>query len=176
MLVSLLPSFLLAQQATHEETVIRNADGKVSFLCRLEPIAKAAIGQIQNNLINSAALQASVLNATPTFDLSDIKTGNVSHLAEMTWRDVVTVPSEDSEVIFIDQTNYQFTDVSKHVSSWLEFSAKWVAAPSAKPASVDTVVLNMPVLKMLALGGPMWSTPATYTRYALVHGKCPSLE
>jgi hypothetical protein len=87
----LVPS-LLAQNMSHEEEVVRNAFAKVELLCSLKPITEAGTSQLSASKLDPQLASDRVKDATPSFELTDFKTGKIADIADESWGQFVTPP------------------------------------------------------------------------------------
>lgn len=152
------------QTMSHEEEVVRNAYAKVSFICGLPPLTKAASDQLRNGTIDQAALEAKISEATPVFDLNDFQTGTVASIANERWGQFVSPPL-GGQVLESSSSRKNFSDSGVH-GDWFESEVHWRDAQPL-PSEAGAKMLAITVAEAIALGSPQWSDlPVTYTRYA----------
>lgn len=84
-----------AQDMSHEEKVVRNAYAKLSFMCELYSVDKAAFDRNGNGTdgpkrSDQVALQRAIADTTPVFSLTDFRTGSIADIANEHWSQFIT--------------------------------------------------------------------------------------
>jgi hypothetical protein len=157
-----------AQSMSHEEEVVRNAYARFSFVCSLRPITQVAVPQLGGLKIDSLKLDAQVQQATPSYVLSDFKVGPISEIANDPWRDFVTPPSQNGEILQSGEGDQSYSD-NGNVSRWKTAEVEWTPSPYLSPEAENTI-LNKTVVEIIKIASPQWQNPkdplVNYTRYA----------
>lgn len=184
--ICLLTAPALGQSAAtpaHEETVVRQAYAKVSYLTQVKVITDAALKTYNNAVpVDQQAVQQNLEDANVVFELSDFKTGLIAEVADTKWGDLITVPPAAGQALKVDVSGLDFKDADLPSTTWSYATASWVAVPpgvtTSDPGTAQ--VLAMPLHTLMDMGAKLWVTPdAVWTRYAnysvVVHFKGQSI-
>lgn len=156
---------LLAQSMSHEEEVVRNAYAKFELLCSLKPITDAGISQLSDSKVDEQLISDKVKDATPSFELTDFKTGEIADIADEPWRKFVTPPSPGGRVLLGELTSFYYSE-SGNSNWWRVARARWSQSQNYPPDQVKGL-FDRSVGESIKLGVPYWSnSPVVYTRYA----------
>lgn len=160
----LLPQAMWGQMNRQEE-IVRNGYAKLSLLCTLPPLTKAALNQDQRSALDQADLNKRLSDASPQFELSDFKTGNITDIASQSWGQFVTVPASGQQILKSGSNTTNYND-SGHAVSWSGAEVDWQPAPQGAP-DIEKYVLSLTVNQAISLAAPQWaSVPVTYSEYA----------
>jgi len=163
--LSCLSPRLLAQSMSREEEVVRNAYAKVELLCSLKPITEAGTSQLSDSKVDQQLISNKVKEATPSFELTDFKTGEIADIAGEPWEKFVTPPTLGGRVLSGGFITFPFSD-SGNLYRWQAAQVSWSEFQSYTPDQVKGL-FDRSVGETIKVVSPYWSnTPATYTRYA----------
>lgn len=166
LLLILLPTFnASAQNMSHEEEVVRTTYTKLSFLCRIGPLSKAAKTQLAGNPVDPVKLDTETNAATPLFTLSNFQTGPIAAIANNTWGEFITAPRPGDLALDGSWTTEDYSDNGIQ-SQWSEIEVHWAPAHAATP-EVEKSMLDLTITDAIKLASKYWyQFPVTYTRYA----------
>lgn len=172
---SIVVSFLILASAltaacqgipSHEETVVRTAYAKLAYLTQVGVIGHAAIKQHDGATFSASTLAQALKDQEVSFQISDVKVGNVSEIASVPWGDLVSPPGSFGHVLSIRHGNQTYSDNAASSEHWMYGAAEWQTPPSLPAVSV-AAMLAMPCKTVIALGAGLWITPdIVYERYA----------
>lgn len=171
----LAPQVLHAQSMSHEEEVVRNSYAKLSFMCELEPVEKAAFDRNGNGTdgpkrSDQVALKAAIAEATPVFSLTDFRTGAIADIANEHWSQFITWPIPKSDVLDVVQVSMSYNYFG-NVTAWTGAKAEWKpsnAIPPGNPGYYNQLTVADAMRMKLPQGiEPQPAPPGlTFTRYA----------
>jgi len=172
----LAPAFLLAQNISHEEEVVRNAYAKLSFMCELVPVNEAAFDRNGNGSdgpkrSDQVALQTAIAKATPVFTLTDFRTGAIADIANEHWSQFVTWPERKSAVLDVTQVSMSY-NYSGNVTAWVGAKVEWRPNTSSIPPGNPDYYNRLTVADAMRMKLPAWIDPwptppgLTFTHYA----------
>jgi hypothetical protein len=154
-----------SQSMSHEEEVVRTTYTKLSFLCRITPLSRAAKKQLVGAQVDPVKLDADINAAAPVFTLSNFQVGPIASIANETWGEFVTAPRPGDQALDGSWTTEQYGDNGIQ-SEWSEIEVHWAPAPAASP-EVEKAMLDLTVAAVIKLASKQWyQFPVTYTRYA----------
>lgn len=160
-----LTASVSAQTISHEEEVVRSTYAALSFLCGLPPVTDAAIEQRQDRFVGQAQLERDVALATPVFELSNFRTGDLASISGEKWRDYIAVPA--GQVLYTSKRQKYFNDNGRN-HEWSEEQAQWKNAPEISADEAEKM-LQKSVGEIALMGRETFTVPAIYTRYAAFH-------
>jgi hypothetical protein len=116
-----------AQTMSHEEELVRNSYAKLSFAGELTAISPAAFniqgnGQDGPRRSDTVLLAEDVARTTPTFVLSDFKTGAIADIANAKWSQFIT--ERPVEYLGGSLRDYSY-DFSGNKTNWTAMEMKW---------------------------------------------------
>jgi hypothetical protein len=171
----LAPQVLQAQNMSHEEEVVRNAYAKLSFMCELVPVNKAAFDRNGNGTdgpkrSDQVALQTAIAEATPVFSLTDFRTGAIADIANDPWSQFITWPAPKSDVLDVQLVSMSY-NYSGNLTAWTGAKAERRPSTAIPPGNPD-YYNQITVADAIRMKLPEWIAPQpappglTFTRYA----------
>lgn len=158
--ISITP--LLGQSSTHEEEVVRNTYGALSFLCGLEPISEAAR---DHKNPSPTGIDREVAEATPVFDISHFQTGTVASISSQRWSTRFSTPDKDLPTVLVGNAMQAGYTTETSTFSWRLMQIRWDVDNSYTP-ELTAQIEKWTVGQAIKLGSRNWSATGTYTRYA----------
>lgn len=158
-----------AQTMSHEEEVVRNAYAKLSLMCSLPPLTKAGNMQLSGLKVDPDTLDKEIANATPTFQITSVRTGLIADIANAKWGNFVIAPN--GRILRGSAVNYDYVD-NGNQTKWKMAQVQWSGKEEDNPEA-DKIVLGLPISEIIKLDSQYWTggfpavaLPVTYTRYA----------
>lgn len=153
---------LISQSPSREEQIVRSTYGALSLLCSLEPVT-ASLGQ--------AATDQQISEATPTFEISNVKVGDLASITGRPWNTRYSVPDAGEKVLVGHDELDSFSGPKSTGGSdanWRVVRVHWEVDPSWSAKRIDAIKAStMTVGDVLKVASWNWTGyPSTYTRYA----------
>jgi hypothetical protein len=158
-----------AQSMSHEEEVVRNAYAKLSFMCELVPLTKAAFdtnphtGGDGPRRYDQAALDTAIVATCPVFSLSAFSTGPISDIASEPLSQFVTLPTTHDQVLDVklQPTSYNYFG---NKTEWVATKIFWENSSATGYPFDQGLTVSAALQKKLTLWTDQPGT--TFDRYA----------
>ncbi len=153
---------------SHEESVVRAAYAKLSYLTQVTVIGNAAMKSYKTtSALDSVKLNQQLSDVEVRFDLEDFKVGDVSEIANMKWGELISPPPQPpGEILAIESGSQTFQDRDRLQSEWKTGRPRWIPADQI-PAVAMATVLALTVQQHMQISGKQWTYPdVVYYRFA----------
>lgn len=159
---------------SHEEAVVRASYAKATYLTQLEVASHAAISAYAGQPFDSYAFTKQMEDGQASFNISNVKVGALSDVANQPWGTFLTTPDKTTHIMQIAAAMDTFSSPSlpKQIA-WTGAKASWLASeadtgdsPSADQGAAQMAA--MPVSKVLQMAGKTLAQgqDVTWERYA----------
>lgn len=169
-ILALVPLTANSQSMSHEEEVVRNAYARLTLLCSLPPLTKAAGDQLFSGAhVDASALDKQIEQAAPSFELSDFRVGDVKDIADEQWGDYVDFPKNGSFILRGEVVSEGHAD-DGFGTTWHSARVQW-SPVTGRNTEADQHYSTLTVAKIIELGTNQWldnahKGPIAFTRYA----------
>jgi hypothetical protein len=152
---------------THEEAVVRRCYAKLSYLTQQTIYSEAALEvEREWKAADPIATQALAVSSLITYQISDVKSGPLSEIANRAWVDVVDIPVNDTLLPLVQINGLNWNDRGEPFF-WNTADVAWGKMQPSIPDDLRKVIAARTVATMLEMGGKMLTYPdVTYSRYA----------
>jgi hypothetical protein len=169
-----------AQSMSHEEEAVRNAYAKLSFMCELVPVTKAAFDRNGNGTdgprrTDLAALNTAIAQACPAFALSSFASGPISDIDNEPLSQFITLPTPHDQVL--DASSWSFGyDFSGNKTAWAGAKFEWRDSNAGGYPYPESLTVAKALQQKLLLWSDQpndtaFTRYAAYTVNATFHGK-----